>query len=81
MKTKVIRKTVAGGLIGALLTNPRATLSRVIDAQADEGWRLTAMTPLAGSNIFMLLVSIVVLVCTLGMWTFGAGYLLAFEKD
>ena len=42
METQVIRKTVAGGLIGALVTNPRLTL---------------------------------------GLWTFGAGYLLAFERD
>ena len=81
MRTQVIRKTVAGGLVGALLTNPRRTLANVIDEQALDGWRLTAMTPLAGANIFMVLVSIVVLVLTLGLWTFGPGYLLAFEKD
>ena len=81
MRIQVIRKTVAGGLIGALATNPRLTLARVIEAQAAEGWRLTAITPLTGSNLLMALVSLVVLVLTLGLWTFGAGYLLAFEKD
>lgn len=80
MKTQVIRKTVAGGLIGALVTNPRRTLANEIDEKAHSGWRLTAMTPLAGANLFMTLVSLVVLVLTLGMWTFGAGYLLAFER-
>ena len=39
------------------------------------------MTPLAGANIIMLLLSLVVLALTLGLWTFGTGYLLAFEKD
>ncbi|MCR5562570.1 MAG: hypothetical protein K6F46_04245 [Desulfovibrio sp.] len=28
----------------------------------------------------MLLLQIVVLVCTLGLWTFGAGYLLLLKK-
>ena len=81
MKTKVIRKPIASGLIGALATNPRRTLAYVIEEQATFGWRLTAMTAMPSPNAFMLLLSIAVLVCTLGLWTFSVGYLLAFEKD
>lgn len=81
MRTKVERMTVSGGLIGGLLTNPRMRLADIIERNAYDGWRLTALTPLSGANVFMVFVSLVVLVCTLGMWTFGAGYLLAFERE
>ena len=81
MKTKIIRKTVAGGLIGALLTNPRLTLAKAVEEESHADWHLTAITPLAGGNAFMFLVSILVLFCTVFLWTFGPGYLLAFEKD
>ena len=81
MRTKVERMPVSGGLLGALLTNPRRRLAKIIDGHALEGWHLTALTPLSGANVFMVFLSLVVLVCTLGLWTFGAGYLLAFEKS
>ena len=81
MRTQVLRKTVAGGIIGSLMTNPKKTLAKAIDGQAVDGWHLTAITPLSQANAFMFLLSLVVLVCTLGMWTFGEGYLLAFEKE
>ena len=80
MRTKVERMTVSGGLIGGLLTNPRMRLADIIERNAYDGWRLTALTPLSGPNVFMVFVSLVVLVYTLGMWMFGAGYLLAFER-
>lgn len=78
---KVHRIALSGGLIGALTTNPRRALDAAIaDANAD-GWNCHQILPHKTTNLFIVVLQLVVLICTLGLWTFGAGYLLLLEKD
>lgn len=83
MKTKVnrvIRIGLAGGLIGALITNTRAAFEKNIQLQNSQGWNLCEVVPIGGTNLFMLIVRLLILVLTLGMFTLGSNYLLIFEK-
>jgi len=78
---KIERVTLMGGIIGALLTNPRAALEKAITHANADGWSCRQILPHSTTNLFMVILMIVCLVCTFGLWTFGAGYLLLLEKD
>lgn len=78
---KVERIALSGGLLGALFTSPRRALDNAIAAANAAGWHCHQILPHHTTNLFMLLLQVVVLCCTLGLWTFGAGYLLLLEKD
>ena len=77
---KVARISLSGGLIGALTTNPRKVLDDTIDKHNQDGWNAVYFAEHKTSNLFVLFLQILVLVCTLGLWTFGAGYMVLFEK-
>ena len=80
IKNKVDRISLAGGLLGALFTNPRKAIDdRVAEANAN-GWHLHQILPHQETNLFIWLVSLLLLALTLGMFTFGAGYILLFQK-
>jgi hypothetical protein len=70
-----------GGLIGALLTNPRKALEKAFTRANEEGWNCRQILPHTTTNLFMRILMALCLVCTLGLWTFGAGYLLLLEKE
>ncbi len=80
-KNKVERISLSGGLIGALTTNPKRALDNLVKSSNEEGWVATQINPHSTSNIFIWLLQLVVLVCTIGLWTWGGGYLVLFEKD
>ena len=78
---KIERISLSGGIIGALTTNPRGALEKLIEKNNSAGWNCHQIMPHATSNLFMLFLQVLVLVCTLFLWTFGAGYLVLFEKE
>ena len=78
---KVVRVSLSGGLIGALGTNPRYVLEHVIEKYNAAGWNCHQIYPHTTRNLFIMLLQILILIMTIGLWTFGAGYLLLFEKD
>ena len=78
---KIERIALSGGIIGVLTTNPRRALEKVIEQNNAEGWNCHQILPHSTSNVFMFIVQLLVLVCTLFLWTFGAGYLVLFEKE
>lgn len=78
---KVVRIALSGGIIGALFTNPRRALEKAINEANADGWNCHQILPHSTSNMFMVILQIVVLFCTLFLWTFGAGYLLLMEKE
>ena len=78
---KVVRVSLSGGLVGALGTNPRKALEQVIQKYNAAGWNCHQIYPHTTRNIFIMLLQVLLLVMTIGLWTFGAGYLLLFEKD
>lgn len=80
-KNKVDRISLAGGLIGLLFTNPRGALDKRVNEANKNGWNLHQILPHTETNLFVRLLAMLVLVLTLGLYTFGAGYILLFEKE
>ena len=78
---KTERVALSGGLIGALFTNPKTAINKVLSANNVEGWYCRQVLPHSTSNVAVLIFELIVLCCTFGLWTFGAGYLLLLEKD
>jgi hypothetical protein len=78
---KVVRISLSGGIIGALLTNPRAALEKRIFQENAEGWSAHQIMVHTETNLFVFFLRILVLFLTLFLWTWGAGYLILFEKD
>ena len=77
---KIVRISLSGGLIGLLTTNPKRALGNVIDKYNQEGWNAVHFTEHKQTNFLVFMFQILVLLATLGLWTFGAGYLVLFEK-
>jgi len=75
------RVALSGGLIGCLATNPREALESKMRELNAEGWNCRQMLDHSTHNSFIKILQFLVLICTLGLWTFGAGYLLLFEKE
>ena len=80
-KNKVARISLMGGLIGALTTNPRKALEDEIDKGNLDGWNAIHIEPHSTTNLFVSAVQLVVLGLTLGLWTWGGGYMVLFEKE
>ena len=80
-KNKVVRIALSGGLIGWLFTNPRRALDNRIEKENQEGWNAIYFVPHKQTNMFVALLQVVVLLLTLFIWTFGAGYLILFERE
>ena len=78
---KVVRISLSGGIIGMLTTNPRKALDEVIDKHNQDGWNAVYFQEHKTSNLFVWLLQLVVLFLTLLLWTFGAGYMVLFEKE
>ena len=80
-KNKVTRVSLMGGLIGMLTTNPRKALEDEIDEQNQNGWTATHIDPHSTTNLFVWVLQLAVLFLTLGLFTWGGGYLILFEKE
>ena len=78
---KIHRISLTGGLIGELFTNPRRALESAIKTYNANGWYCIQILPHTTTNIFIKFLQLVCLICTLGIWTFGNGYLLLLEKE
>ena len=80
-KNKVTRISLMGGLIGALITNPRKALEDEIDKGNQGGWSAIHIEPHRTTNSFIWVLQLAVLVLTLGLFTWGGGYLILFDKE
>ena len=82
MKTnKVERIFLSGGLIGMLFTNPRKALDELMVESNANGWSAVQILKHSNTNLLITIIQILVLLLTLGLWTWGAGYLVLLEKD
>jgi len=77
---KVERLSLAGGLIGAFSTNPKRALNIMLKSNNDNGWKAIHIESHRTHNLFVFFVQILVLVLTLGLYTWGGGYLVLFER-
>ena len=80
-ENRISRISLMGGLIGALATNPRAALQAELDKQNQQGWNAIHIDPHGTTNLFVRILQLVVLILTLGLFTWGGGYLVLFEKE
>lgn len=80
-ENKVERIALSGGILGALLTNPKRALNNAIKKENANGWVCKEIIPHSTNNYAIIILQLLILVCTLFLWTFGAGYLILFEKD
>lgn len=78
---KVVRVALSGGLIGFLTTNPRAALEKRINAENEQGWNVIEVLDHTTASLFARILQLAVLIATLGLWSFGAGYLVILEKE
>ncbi len=76
---KVVRVNFAGGLLGLIFGSHRGKLETVISQENSNGWNLAEYIP-DNPNLALLLLRLVLLVLTLGLWTIATGYILVFEK-
>lgn len=80
-KNKVVRISLMGGLIGAFTTNPRKALEEKIDQQNQEGWKAIQISQHSTTNLLIWALQLLVLILTIGLFTWGGGYLILFEKE
>ena len=77
---KVVRIALSGGIVGLLTTNPRRALDARIDKENQEGWNAIYFVPHTDTNLLVATLRLVALFATLFLWTWGAGYLILFER-
>lgn len=80
-RNKVIRISLSGGIIGMLTTNPRKALEDAIDKANQDGWSATQVESHRTTNVLIFFLQLLVLLCTLGLWTWGGGYLVLMERE
>jgi hypothetical protein len=80
-RNRVLRISLSGGLIGLFTTNPRKALEDSIDKANQEGWHATQIQPHRTTNLLIVLLQILVLFVTVGLWTWGSGYMILLERD
>jgi hypothetical protein len=68
-------------LIGAIFTNPRKALEDSIEKGNEDGWNAIHIEPHGTTNLFVWVIQLLVLLLTLGLWTWGGGYMVLFERD
>ena len=78
---KLVRISLSGGLIGLVTTNPRRAIDNAIDKANQDGFHCHQIVPHSSRNLLVILLQIIVLVMTVGLWTWGADYLLLFQKE
>ncbi|MCL2196462.1 MAG: hypothetical protein FWB77_02480 [Treponema sp.] len=78
---RVERVALSGGIIGALATNPRNAIEEKCKELNAQGWNCHQIIPHSTRNFLIIVFQNLILVLTLFLWTFGAGYILLFEKE
>jgi hypothetical protein len=80
-RSKVDEVSFVGGLYGLLFTSPKRSIESRVKKGNDAGWRLVQMHASSGSNLLIWLLRLLLLIMTLGIFTFSDGMYLVFEKE
>ena len=80
-RNKIDEITFIGGLIGWLMVNPKATIDNRVAEANKAGWTVVNIIPGGEQNALLRLLRIIVLFVTLGLFTFGDGVYVIFEKE
>ena len=79
-KNEVVRINYAGGLYGLIAGSTRGKLQAKMEEMNARGYNFVfAMAD--GMNVLLILVRLLILVLTLGIWTLGSSEILVFEKE
>ena len=76
---KVVRISYSGGLLGLLFGSARGKLENVLEDNNRSGWNLAEVIP-DNPNLLILVLRLVILIVTLGLWTLSHSYLLILER-
>lgn len=77
---KVVRVTLAAGIIGWLASSPSRVLNSKIQEENALGWNVVQILPADSGNFFLLIVRVLLLFCTFFLYTTTNGYYLVLEK-
>ena len=80
-RNKIDEITFIGGLIGWLLVNPKATIDNRVAEANKAGWTVVNIIPGGEQNALLRLLRYIILTVTLGLFTFGDGVYVIFEKE
>lgn len=78
-ENKVIRVNFAGGLFGLVFGSHKGKLQKEIDEHNKNGWNYVDSLP-DDPNLILIILRLILLTVTLGIWTLGVGYILIFER-
>ena len=76
---KVVRISYSGGLLGLLFGSARGKLEKVLEENNRSGWNLAEVMP-DNPNLLILVLRLIILTVTLGLWTLSISYLLILER-
>ena len=79
-KNEVYRINYAGGLYGLLFGSTKGKLQAKIEEYNSRGWNLATHME-DDPNLVLVVVKLIILSLTLGIWTLGSSQLLIFEKQ
>ena len=77
---KIERMSYSSGLIGVIFGSSKGKLEGRIKELNTSGWSLHFIHP-ESVNLVLVLLRVILLVCTLGLWTIGSSELLVLERD
>lgn len=80
-RNKIDEVSFIGGLIGFIFVNPRSVIDARVKEANDHGWTLVDFQKSTGNNLLINVLRVLLLIFTLGLFTFGDGMFLAFEKE
>ncbi|TCP62372.1 hypothetical protein EV663_102217 [Rhodovulum bhavnagarense] len=75
----VVRVSFSGGLIGLLFGSARGKVETTVQKYNSEGWNVAEVIP-DNPNLAIIILRMIILVLTLGLWTISTGYLFIMEK-
>ena len=78
---RVVNVNLSGGIIGVLGDSPQSKLNKAAKAYSNDGWRVQQILPAAFPNLILLILRLILLLITLGLYTTREGYYLLLEKD
>ena len=80
-RNRIDEITYIGGFIGWLIINPKQTINNRVEEANKAGWTVVNIIPGGDQNALFRLLRTLILILTLGLFTFGDGVFVIFEKD
>ena len=76
---KVVRVSFSGGLLGLIFGSSRGKVESVVNKHNADGWNVAEVIS-DNPNMALILLRLIILILTLGLWTIATGHLFIMEK-